>query len=184
MYKNIVKNVDFKFLWLFMEQPSKKFHIREVAKILSINPMTARKYLLKLSKENILLQEKGKVKIINYYINTENINVKEYKKFYTIMKIINSKLLDFLNEGFLYPTVVLFGSCAKGEDFEKSDMDIFVLSETKKKIDIEPFESSINKKIELFVMNKQEFEDIKKNNKDLANNIINGVKILGFLHVI
>ena len=177
------KNIHLKILAPFLENPYTKFHIRELARMLKLNPMTIRKYLEKMSRENILKTEKDKGKVKNYWANMENVLFKEYKKFYSITKIIDSGLLDFLNEEFLYPTIILFGSAAKGEDFEKSDLDVFILSNTKKEVDLERFEKKVNRKIQLFVMTSKEFKKSKRENPQLINNIINGIKLAGFIEV-
>ena len=69
--------------------------------------------------------------------------------------------------------IVLFGSCAKGEYDAESDIDLCIIgSETKLNFD----KFKLNHKIQLFFFSK--LSEIPKN---LKQNIINGVKLYGFL---
>ena len=119
-----------------------------------------------------------------YSSNTENLYYKEYKKIYNRFKLIESGLLDFLKKEFSLPTIILFGSYERGEDNENSDVDIFILTETKKDINLENYEKKIKKRIQLQIMAKNEFLKAKKDNPDLINSIINGTILNGFIEVL
>ena len=74
-------------------------------------------------------------------------------------------------------TIVLFGSASKGEDIQTSDVDIYVQS-SEKKINLETYEKHLNRKINLFFE-----ENFLKLSKELKNNIINGIKLSGYLKI-
>ena len=93
--------------------------------------------------------------------------------------ILRSGLLDYLEEKYSPECIVLFGSTAKGMDDKESDIDIFIMSPSKKNISIERFEKILKKEIQLFIFDRQEF--LKQ--KDLANNIVNGIVLRGHLEV-
>ncbi|MCD6464256.1 nucleotidyltransferase domain-containing protein [Candidatus Woesearchaeota archaeon] len=73
--------------------------------------------------------------------------------------------------------IVLFGSCARGEDIETSDIDLFVQAK-EKALSLTKYENLLNRKISLFF--KQNF--LKLSN-ELKNNIINGIVLKGYLKV-
>lgn len=168
---------------LFMDYPEKIFHIREIAKRISVNPMTARKYLTELKEEEFVIEVPSKLKVKDYKLNIENDFARLEKMFYNIKKIFSSGLIDFLNKELAYPGIILFGSMAKGEDNSDSDIDLFVYSETKKELEFGTYEKKLKKNIQLFLMNRKEFERNKEKNKNLINNILNGIKISGFIEV-
>lgn len=176
MYKNTVKS-------LFMDYPEKAFHIREIAKSTGVNPMTARKYLSELEEEGFVIEAPSKLRVKDYKLNTENELVRLEKTCYNIKRIFSSGLINFLNEELAYPAIILFGSMAKGEDSSDSDIDLFVYSETKKEVGLEKYEKELKRSIQLFLMNRKEFERSKEKNKNLVNNILNGIKISGFIEV-
>ncbi len=159
----------------FFEDPEKGFNVREIARMLKIAPATASKKLKKFSRKNLLkLNEVGNLKI--YKANLDSQLYKDIKLFYNIRKIKNSGLIEKLNELYLKPTVVLFGSAFYGEDVKDSDFDFLILSETKKEFkNKEKFEKKLNRKLQLFIV-----EDIGNlKNKHLVNNILNGLVLQG-----
>lgn len=170
-------------LKLFFEDPTKEFHLRQLARLFKKNPVTIKNYLQEFVKLGILLCKKER-KLELYSSNTENFYYKEYKKIYNRFKLIESGLLDFLKKEFGLPLIIIFGSYERGEDNRNSDVDIFILSEIKKKIDIENYEKKIDHPIQLHLMNKKEFEKAKKDNPDLVNSIVNGSVLSGFLEVL
>ncbi|MFB6100911.1 MAG: nucleotidyltransferase domain-containing protein [Candidatus Nanohalobium sp.] len=74
--------------------------------------------------------------------------------------------------------LVLFGSAARGEDTEESDIDILVVAE-EKTFDVEEYESEFQREINLQFMNEDELLE----NKEFANSLANGVVLKGFLRV-
>ena len=167
----------------FFEEPEREFHLREFARLRKINPMTASKYLSQWVKNGILgvRNERG-LKV--YYSRSEEVLFKEFKKIYTWLKIMESGLVEFLREEFNQPTIILFGSCARGEDNGNSDMDFFVLTETKKDVQVNPFEKKVNRPIQLHIMNHQEFGKSKKTNHEMVNSLINGKVLHGYFEVL
>ena len=73
--------------------------------------------------------------------------------------------------------IVLFGSAAKGEDIKTSDIDLFIQCK-ERKIELEKFEKKINRRISLFFA--EDFSDLSG---ELRNNLINGIKLKGYLKV-
>ena len=170
-------------LKLFFEEPNREFHLREFARIVKKNPITVKHYLQEFVKLGLLVCKKERGLEL-YSSNAENFYYKEYKKIYNRFKIIESGLSDLLKKEFNLPILILFGSYEKGEDTKNSDVDIFILSEIKKKINLEKYEKKLNRPIQLHLMNRKEFNNIKKINPDLINSIINGSVINGFIEVL
>ena len=77
-----------------------------------------------------------------------------------------------------YPNcIVLFGSGARGEDNENSDIDLFVQSK-KYDIDLSKAEKMINRKINILYES-----NLKTIGSELINNVINGQVLYGYLKV-
>lgn len=170
-------------LKIFFEEPQREFHLREISRILKKNPVTIKKHLENFVKENILLQKKERGLEI-YSSNNENSAYKKLKKMYNEIALEKSKLIDFLNNNFNLPTIILFGSYQKGEDSTNSDIDLFILTETKKQVNLKKFEKILSRKIQLHIRNQQQFNKDKKDKPDIVNSIINGTVMRGFLEVI
>lgn len=162
-------------LKLFIEEPSREFNLREVARILKIAPGTAGKKLKRFFKLGILKWKKER-NFDLYKANMEEDIYKDLKIFYNIRKLRESGFIESLNKFYLKPTIVLFGSAAFGIDNETSDFDILVISEkTKEFNELNKFENKIKRKIQLFAV--KNISDLK--NKHLINNVINGIVIQG-----
>ena len=175
--KNILK--------YFFDEPNREFHLRELAKISKIAPTSMGNYLNKFSKE-ALIEKKRERNFVLYRAKTENMIFKEMKRHYNIIQILKSGLIEYINEELNFPEVIiLFGSYAKAENFKgESDIDLFVLSESKKQLDLKKHEKYLNAGIHPFIITKKEFESMKKKNKNLINNVINGIRLSGFLEVL
>ena len=173
-------------MWLlrfFLENPNKKYHLRELARLAKVSPATLSKKLPHLVKEGLITEKMDRI-VKLYQANFESSLFKAYKVFYTIQKIIRSGLLTSLDEELNYPNVILFGSASKGEDIENSDLDVFILSETKKSVNTGKFEKILGKNIQIFLMNREEFEKAKKDSKELMNNMLNGIRLSGSVEVL
>jgi len=167
-------------LKVFLENPEKEFHVRYLSKLLKKSPTTISKYLKKFEKEKILKSEK-KLNHLLFKANTQNQIFKQLKSNYNLNLLKNSGLIDYLVKKFNYPeAIILFGSFAKGENFPKSDIDLLVISPSKKDINLTKFEKKIGHKIQMFIRSKKETETMRTKNKELLNSIINGIVVYGF----
>jgi len=168
---------------LFIEDSYSKFNVREVARLTNISPTTASTYLINAVKAGFLKKEKSR-NLILFYADLESHKFKDMKIYNNIKKIRASGLVEFIENELNYPEViVLFGSYAKGENKKDSDIDMFILSESKNKFDLNSFEKKLGTEIQIFLHNRKEFELMKVENKELINNIINGIKLSGFLEI-
>ena len=166
-----------------MDRPHTWFHVREIAKLSKLSPTTASVYLEEFRK-NELLERKRERNHILYRANSQNKAYLDLKLYHNTKKIRDSGLMDFLNEELNYPqAIILFGSFRKAENTTKSDVDIFILSPVKKELKLNPFEKKIGHRIQLFTHSKEEFNTMKKSNKELVNNIVNGIVLEGFLEI-
>lgn len=167
---------------IFLENPQAKYHIREIARILKISPMTARKKLIELSKKGLLISKKERL-YRTYIANTESNKFKLNAKFYMIGKLYDSGVIEYLNRELKPESIILFGSVAKGEYSFKSDIDLFIISELKKKINLEKFEIKLGRKIQIFSYTYKEFVNMQSKNRELLNNILNGIVLNGHMEV-
>jgi predicted nucleotidyltransferase len=168
---------------LFVESSYREFNLREIARLTGLNPMTASKYLGRLEKEGVI-RKKPERNYIFYSANTESITFRDLKKYHNVRKLRSSGLVDYIEKELGYPqAIVLFGSYSKAENNRESDIDLFILSESKKKLDLSGYMSKLGAEIQIFRHSRIEFEEMKAKNKELLNNILNGTVLNGFLEV-
>lgn len=163
---------------IFFNEPTKQHYLTEISKKANIAHTSVKIHLLRLKKLSIIseLSEKKGIRIFPIY--KANLDSKEYhiyKKIYNLLKLEESGLIDFLKGRFMPKSIILFGSYARGEDIEDSDIDLF-LECKKEELDLNKFERLLKRKINLH------FRDNFKNYpKDLKNSIINGYALRGYL---
>ncbi|MBI2134113.1 nucleotidyltransferase domain-containing protein [Candidatus Woesearchaeota archaeon] len=171
------------FLEYFFQEPAKWFHVREMARRSKVNATTASKYLNQLSREGFIIKKLERGHLL-FRADTESSIYKDAKVFHNIKAIKISGLIEHLDKELHFPNaIILFGSFSKGENDKNSDIDIFVLSNVKKQVDLGKFNKLLGAEIQLFLKNKDEFEKMQEENKNLANSILNGIILKGFIEV-
>ena len=165
-----------KILGLFFEEPTKNFHLREVSRLTGIAVTSARKYLNELLDEGLILKS-TKTIYPSYLANESNRMFKVHKQQVMILRLYSSGLVDYLERTTLPRCIVLFGSVRKGEYTQKSDIDIFIQSSSKK-LDLQKFEKLLGHKISLL------FEvNLRNLSAELFSSIVNGIVLSGYLKV-
>lgn len=106
----------------------REYHEREIARKTGISYGSANRVLHELLAAGFLLcRQVGRM--IFYSYNLEDPLAKPFKIFVSIalLRPLIRKLQEITSQ------IVLYGSCAKGEDDSSSDIDLFVVSEEKEK---------------------------------------------------
>jgi len=150
-----------------------KLGVREIARLLNVSPTAVSKSLVILEKQELIVKEE---KNRNYLIelNINNKNAINLKKTENLKFIYKSGLAEFLNEKFPESSIFLFGSYVLGQDSLTSDIDLAIVGTKEKIIDLEKYEKILERKIFLHF-----FKNFKDINKNLKENILNGVVLKG-----
>jgi predicted nucleotidyltransferase len=158
----------------FMEEPLREYSTREAAKHLKISPATASKKLKGFARESVLVHRRER-NLDLYRANMEGDSYMDIKVYYNVRKVRESGIIERLNDFYLKPAVVLFGSASCGLDTQESDFDFLVISEKSGVCELKKFERKLNRGIQLFVyMNTRQIK-----NRHLANSMMNGILLQG-----
>jgi len=172
------KSSMFRTIETFFINPTKKHYLMDISRTIGLAHTSVKKNLDELINLGLIVgsvDKKGDRKFPLFKANLDNKLFKNYKMIYNISVLFESKLVDFIDEKLMPKTIVLFGSYQRGEDIEKSDIDLFV--ECKKHhLEISSFEKKLGRKIELHFN-----DNFSSYSKELKNNIINGLVLSGFL---
>ena len=161
----------------FFDCPRKQFLIRELSRNTKLAQTAVRLHLKALLSEGLIKKEKAGL-YPSFEAVRENPMFKLLKSQNIILRLNSAGALGAVEKAF-YPTcVVLFGSASRGEDTEKSDIDLFVQAKSGG-IDLSKFEAVLNRKINLLFEPK-----LKALSPELLNNIINGTLLYGYLKVV
>jgi predicted nucleotidyltransferase len=129
--------------------------VNNIASQLGLSKGLISKYFQILLKEQILKKEKGKLVV------ADNASVKTVKILLNVRRI-NTRIFG------KYPFVTavgLYGSCARGENTEDSDVDLWVRVKYAAESQLASLTSEINKKIKnakLFLLNDKKIEKLRK----------------------
>ncbi len=168
MKKTNVKQMLKEFFFVY---PGKKLRVREIERELKLSLPSVIRYCRELEKDGILAFEQiGKVGL---YKASRSSGYLLEKKLFNIKRLYESGLIEHLRKELSNPAIVLFGSYAKGEDTEESDIDLYIETPAKKRISYGIYNHILKRDIQEF--RHRSLREIS--NPNLANNIINGITL-------
>lgn len=171
----IEKNNTQKALGLFFRHPTRTFHLREMSRELGISMPAVLSAVGKLKKEGLLLVEKTTALTV-VKASTENPLFSRLKRAHNLEAIYVSGLVDFLQKKCRTPAAIIcFGSYSRGDDIEKSDIDIAVISGAETDADLGKFEKLLGREISMHFVN------LKKISAEFRLNLCNGIVLEGAL---
>lgn len=162
----------------FFLNPTKGHYLMDISRNIGLAHTSVKKNLEKLMKFGLIVEiveKKGGRKFPIYKADINSKIFRKYKNIYNLSSILESGIADYIEEKLMPKSIVLFGSYARGEDNENSDIDLFVECK-KEELSLEKFERKLGRKIELHFNEK-----FTSYPKELKNNIINGMVLSGFL---
>ena len=174
----IQKNIKGKITAYFFINPTAKLRVRQIEKTLKLPLPSVIRYCKELEKEGILKVAKTG-NVVFYTADRSNEVFLMEKKLFNIRQLYDSGVVDYLRIELHNPVIAIFGSYSKGEDTEDSDIDLYIETTARKSLDLGKFENIVKRKIQVFI-----YKNIKEvTNFHLANNIINGIVLNGFIEV-
>lgn len=181
-------------IWFFKESifsvaelifyyPNKTFHIRMLEKETGFSTSAVIDSVNKLKEYNIVTIDETPL-TTNIKANIDSEAYRFYKLVFNIYRLKRYLFVDKLIEFFNNPeAIVLFGSFAKGEDIEESDIDILIISSHKNHGNLEDFiaifEKELNRKINIHIL-----PSLDKSSKEFKNAVANGIVLHGYLKVV
>ncbi len=164
-----------KVLKEIFENPTYSFHIRELARKIKLNPNTIINVAKELKKEYLVIKKKNK-NLVEIEGNVEDKMFIRSKRLFNLHQLYDSGLVDFLIRFYNAPeSIVVLGSYSKGEDIEKSDIDIVVITSKKEAPKTEIYERKLKRKLHLIA------NPYSSLSKEFYKNLINGVVLYGYL---
>lgn len=187
MEKYNINQTTLKILWLYAGNYRRTLHLRGIARETNIDVKAIQLQLKRLEKINVLSSSlKGRNK--EYYLNLSNLLTKYYmilaEAFASISHLeknfpIKRLIAEIGNQ--IEGTIILFGSFAKGEMTEESDVDLFVLTE--KKFDTSIIGAAgtlINREVSVKTLSKKEFlEGLMTNDPLMMEVTLNHIVLKG-----
>ena len=163
---------------MFFREPGKEHSLADVTRKAKLAHTSVKAHLAALKKEGIIRERaelQGGRRYIKYRADVENGAYRSAKRVQNLLRLEETRLIAFLQEKMLPDAIVLFGSYARGEDVEESDIDLYLACETEAP-DLAPFERKLGRRIRLH--RRAEF---RRYPPELKNNIANGIVMSGYL---
>ena len=126
---HLIATVNQKVLSLLVKFSDQEFYEREIARKLKISTGSANRALNELFSSGVV-RRRREGKMYFYSIDSSNAILIEFKKMVNLLLI--EPLVEELKK--ISSRIVLYGSCALGTDNSDSDLDLFIVSNSKKRV--------------------------------------------------
>lgn len=148
---------------------------RQISRYLDVSQPAVMKALPSLKKDDLIrIQQDKESKRWSIELNRENRKVMQLKRVDNLKQLYESGLADFLEKEFAGASIILFGSYSRGDDTEKSDIDIAIVGRKDKLVDLLKYENMLSRTI-----NIDFYETWGKIHKNLKENLCNGIVLVG-----
>lgn len=152
------------------------FYVREIARTLSISTGTASTRLKNLGEAGLVKGE-HKGRTLLYRANISHPVVREVKILSTLLEL--APLITVLESN--VSGMILFGSCATGEDTAESDIDLFIETSDRVLVSglLSQHEQPAKRKLSPIIMSAEEFRQVRTRDRPLFERISRGKKLIG-----
>ena len=172
MNKTLVATNTQKILDFLIQRPGHEFLASEIQKAVKISKGGVNLSLRELAREKMVRREK-KGKVFLYSVDHTQPIIKQLKVLKNI-ELLNS-LVNKIKE--LSEKIILFGSCARGEDIPKSDIDLFVLTNSPKEIEEVFKKYKLFKRFQLIIKTPVVFAEMEKKEPVFFEEISRGITL-------
>ena len=179
--RNIFEYPGLKILSIFLREPYREFYLREVASHARTSVGTVKNFLDSLTAEEFLVRSR-RANLVLFKANIESPMFRHFKIAYFLRDI--QPLIRYLKQRFSNCSIILYGSCARGDDDKDSDIDLLIVGRAEK-AEMSTFEKRLERAITLLVFSPQEWDEKAKRDEAFYEGIITeGIVIQGNLPVI
>jgi predicted nucleotidyltransferase len=170
--EKLLNRVPLKILSFLCRVPHTPHYGREIARATGVSIGSANQTLNLLFEMGVAAREK-KGQLYLYRVVAENPLVREFKKFENVLDLngLVVRIQKISNK------IVLYGSCATGEDTSESDVDLFIISREKAKVleEIRKEARVMPREIKAIIVSGEEYLLMRNKNEELLDDLNKGV---------
>ena len=159
-------------LTMLARSPEQEYYVREIAKKIDASVSGCYTALCNLEVEKLVVaRTSGKNKY--FKVNPDNIGIRFFKVFVSIQELsgVMEKLRDITVK------IILFGSCARGEDVLDSDVDLLVVTEDTKTVkDLVPKKIG-ERKLKPIIIKPSQLIQMKEKDNAFYNEVHEGIAL-------
>lgn len=170
--EKLLNRVPLKILSFLCRVPHTPHYGREIARATGVSVGSTNQTLNLLLNMGVVAREK-KGQLYLYRVIAESPLVREFKKFENVLDL-NGLLLRIQK---VSNKIVLYGSCATGEDTSESDIDLFIISREKSKVlnEIRKEASLIKREIKAVIVSGEEYLLMRNKKEELLDELDKGI---------
>jgi predicted nucleotidyltransferase len=169
-----------KIITLFVLNPDREIHIREIMRLVQENVNAVRRELTNL-EETGLLKSSRKGNMKQYILNKEMPLYEELASMVLKTEGVAKILKEHLNELGSIQTAFIYGSFASNHAQLSSDIDVFIIGNIKEKTLISTFhdlEKQLSREINYILLTPEEFSARKRKKDPFVINVIKEPKVM------
>ena len=166
----------YKVLKVFLDSPTYEFGLREISRKIKLALPSVKKYLLELEGQGLIRINEQRGNPV-YIAERDSEKFRFYKGLFMQYELFESGVIDYIWKKLCPEAIVFYGSYAKGEATENSDIDLFAIGK-KSEVNLEKYGKILGKNIHLMS------DEIDKIPKELKNNLTNGIVMRGYFKVL
>ena len=170
--ENLLNKVPLKIFSYLCRVPFTPHYEREIARSINVS-IGATNQTLKLLLSMGLVTREKKGQLYLYRVIADSPTVREFKKFENIIDLTDLiiRIRDVCRK------IVLYGSCATGEDTNESDIDLFVVTENKVKVlnDIRKETRRLDREIKPVIVRMEEYLAMRSRKEVLLEELNKGI---------
>jgi predicted nucleotidyltransferase len=161
---------------LLGESPLKHWRFSDIVRESGLTKAAANKWLQRYCDEGLLRQVREKGRFPYFTAGKDNPVYQSKKRIYALDKLYTSGLIQHLAGLKHAKTVMVFGSIARGDWYDDSDIDIFIYGSARG-MEKQRYEKALRRKIEVHAF--RDAKELKEVRTGLIGNIINGYLVKG-----
>ncbi len=179
--KNLFEYPGLKILSVFLKEPYREFYLREVASKAKVSTSTVKAFLDSLTIDGFLVKSR-RANLALFKASIDDPMFRHFKIGYSLREM--RPLIRHLKQKYENCSIILYGSCARGEDDRDSDIDLLVVGRAGR-IELTAFEKRLSRTITLLVFSPEQWEEKAKRDEAFYESVItDGVVIQGSLPMI
>jgi len=179
--KSIFEYPGFRVMSVFLKEPYREFYLRELAPRARVSVSTVKRFLDSLVADEFLIRSRR----ANLALFKANIEDPVFKHFKITHFLYGARsLTKYLRQRYENCSIILYGSCARGEDDKGSDIDLLIVGRAEK-VEMSAFEKKLNRRITLLVFSPQEWDEKARQDAAFYESVVaDGLVIQGNLPLI
>lgn len=146
-------------------------YVREIAKELNLSLGPVSETLRDLEQSGLLIR-KVRGRLVTYRANMDSALLREMKILITLLEC--RELLQELEQSAF--RIILFGSCARGDDTAESDIDLIIETDEKDvaSLTVNHFEYIGGRKLSAIILTPDEFRELRRKDKPFYERVMQG----------